>query len=265
MFRLTPIVRILLILWASLWVVDFLLSLGDRSLQEVFALAPSAILRGEWSQILGLLGYPFLHPTAALLPLLASCWMFAIFGPEIERLFPGKAFLKLLLRTTLVGAGVSLLLGWMAPNAFGWRVASGAGWVAMVLAATAAMYPDRKLNLILIQVRLLPLFLILCLLDLLGFFAQWAGKDPHGGYALHLTGALVGWMAVDGFHRVQGPWHGHFEKRKRRNREKADSRHAGEEEKLDRILAKISREGMQSLSNAEKRFLLQRSRDKDGS
>jgi hypothetical protein len=258
MFRLTPIVRTILILWASLWVLDFLLSLGDRTLLEYFALAPSALLDGAWSKMLGLLGYPFLHPTAALLPLLASCWMFAIFGPEIERLYPGQRFVLLLLKTTLVGAGFSLLMAWVAPNSFGWGS-------AMVLAASAAMYPDRRLNLILLQVRLLPLFLVLCGLDLLGFLAQWAGKDPNGGYALHLSGAAVGWLAVGGFQRFQGPWQRVFEKSRRKKEHKMREKQAGEEERLDRILAKISREGMQSLSNAEKRFLLQRSRDKDDS
>lgn len=265
MFRLTPIVRTVLILWASLWVLDFLLSLGDRTLLEYFALAPSAMLHGEWSKVLGLLGYPFLHPTGGLIPLLASCWMFAIFGPEIERLYPGKRFVLLLLRTTLVGAGFCLLMAWVAPRSFGGSLANGAGWVAMVLAASAAMYPDRRLNLILIQVRLLPLFLVLCGLDLLGFLAQWAGKDPHGAYALHLSGAAAGWLAVDGFQRFKGPWHGIFERRKQNMEHRSREKEAGEEEKLDRILAKISREGMQSLSNAEKRFLLQRSRDKDHS
>lgn len=263
MFRLTPIVRIVLILWASFWVLDFLLSLGDRSLLEVFSLAPFAMQQGDFSSVIGILAYPLLHPTQALLPLLLSCWLFAVFGPEVERLLPGRRFLFLLLRTTLVGAGLTLLLAWGWPQSFGARVVTGAGWVGAMIAASAAMYPDRRISLIVIQVRLLPLFLVLCGLDLLGFLAQWAGKDPYGGSAIHLSGALVGWMSVGGFQRFRMPWSGLQERQAARKAAARKEQDQAQDERLDAILAKISREGMQSLSNAEKRFLLRRSKDQD--
>lgn len=262
MIALTPIVRRLLILWAAIWVVDFVLSLWSAGLSGWFCLDPAALLRGDLLKIPGLVGYTFLHQPRNIFHLLMNGWMFALFAPEIERLFPGKRFLLYLLKAALAGAGITLFLAWLMPHAFAIPVLGASGLVAAVLASSAAMYPHRMLSLILFQVRLLYFFLFLVVLDLLWLLASMANQGDGKANAVHLAGAFVGWMAVGGFQRFAGPWAPFVAQRKAQKEQKSAASKAQEEERMDQILAKISREGMPGLSAKEKQFLQQQSRKK---
>lgn len=262
MIALTPIVRRLLILWAALWVVDFLLSLWTTGLSGWFWLDPAGLLRGELLRIPGVVGYTFLHAPRNIFHLLMNAWMFAIFAPEIERLFPGKRFLLFLLKAALAGAGFTLLLAWVMPQQFAVPVVGASGLVSAVLAASAAMYPGRILSLIIIQVRLLHFFLVLVVLDILWLIASMASQGDGTANAVHLSGALCGWIVVGGFQRVDGPWTKMAHKQKQKADQKEQAKKASDEERMDQILAKISREGMPSLSNQEKQFLKRQSEKK---
>lgn len=262
MIALTPIVRRLLILWAAIWVVDFLLSLWTTGLSTLFGLDPAGLLRGELLRIPGLVGYTFLHAPRNLFHLLINAWMFALFAPEIERLLPGKKFVVFLLQAALAGAGATLLLAWIMPYQFAVPVVGASGLVSAVLAASAAMYPGRVLNLILIQVRLLHFFMALVALDLLWLIANMANQGDGAAHAVHLAGALCGWLAVNGFQRIEGPWSRIAEKQRRKSEQKTRASQAKDEERMDQILAKIGREGMPSLSSEEKQFLKRQSEKK---
>ncbi|MDA0666172.1 MAG: rhomboid family intramembrane serine protease [Planctomycetota bacterium] len=262
MIALTPIVRRLLILWAAIWVVDFLLSLWTTGLSSWFWLDPAGLLRGEILRIPGLVGYTFLHAPRNLFHLLMNAWMFALFAPEIERLFPGKRFVVFLLQAALAGAGVTLLLAWMMPQQFALPVVGASGLVSAVLAASAAMYPDRVLNLILIRLRLLYFFFAVVVIDLLWLIANMANQGDGTANAVHLAGALSGWIAVGGFQRIQGPWSRIAENQKRKSQQKTRVKQIKDDARMDQILAKISREGMPSLSNEEKQFLKRQSEKK---
>jgi len=262
MIALTPIVRRLLILWTAIWVVDFLLTLWSEGLSGWFRLDPAGLLRGEWLRIPGIVGYTFLHAPRQLFHLLFVGWMFALFAPEIERLFPGRRFLFFLLRAALAGAGATLLLAWMMPQQFGVPVLGASGLVSSVLAASAAMYPGRILSLIVVQIRLLHFFLALVVMDLLWLIANMAGQGDGTANAVHLAGAFAGWVSVGGFQRFPGPWSKVQAKHHESQQRKSKAKTAQDEQRMDQILAKISREGLPSLSNAEKRFLQEQSEKK---
>lgn len=257
---LTPIVRRILIIWVALWILDFFLSLGSSSLMPWLAMDPGGLLGGDWSGILGIGGYALVHETRNFFHLFFNCWLFAMFAPDIELMFPGKRFPMLLLRIALVGTAFTVLMAWLIPSGFAVSVVGGSGLVAAVIAASAAMYPDRIINLILLRVRLLHLFLVLTGLDFLGFLAQCTGTGDRVAYTVHLAGALTGWLAVGGFQRFQGPWSGWAAKRAGRRIEKKQRQESHDEERLDQILAKISKEGMQSLTDAERDFLRDRAK-----
>lgn len=267
MFSLTPIVRRILIVWAALWLLDFFLSLGGTGLAPILAMDPGGMLQGDFRGIGGIVGYTLVHETRNFFHLFFNCWLFALFAPDIELLFPGKRFLWLLLRLALIGTGFTVLMAWIAPAAFSASVVGGSGLVAAMLGACAAMYPTRMLNLILLRVKLLHLFLVLTVLDLLGFLAQWSGTagGDRVAYTVHLAGALGGWIAVGGFQRFEGPWSGWAANRNRRKQQRKFEQESKAEERLDELLAKISREGMQSLTDAERDFLRDRSDRRKGS
>ena len=115
------------------------------------------------------------------------------------------------------------------------------------------------------QPRLIVFFAVLVGLDLLGFIAQCAGRGGGVATQVHLAGAAVGWFWANGFAHLGWPdplsrWRASRQEAARR---REATRAADDEAELDRILAKISREGLPSLTAKERDFLEKRSRDRD--
>lgn len=261
-----PITRGLLIAWIVLWVTDFLLGLKTPEPFAYLVLEPAALLHGELRFLPGVLGYALLHSTGDVLHLLFNALLFAAFAPEIERIWPGMRFVRFLLLTTAIGAGVTLLLALLMPAAFAYPVVGGSGLVFAVLAASAAMYGDRRINLLFFSCRLIHFFVALLALDVLWLIGTLAGRDSGVAHQVHLVGALTGWTAVGGFWRrgwSTGTPLASFRSRLRSRREARQTRlRAQTERELDRILAKISSHGLPSLSASERRFLAKRARRK---
>lgn len=257
MTTLTPIVRLLLIIWAALWVLGFLVQLGAEPLAYSLGFSPAGVIDGQIGSILGFAVYPFLHDTSGLFHLLINCLLLFYLGPEVERLNPGNRFIRLLVTAAVAGAAVRFLL-YLLTGAFGDPVVGGSGLVSCCFAFLAVVMPGIRVSLLVISVRLLPLFLVLIGLDLLRLIASFAGQPSGVAAEIHLAGAFVGWTAAGGWERFP-LFAGMRAKAARKRAEKAQHEVLADEAELDRILAKISREGIGSLSAREKKFLEQRS------
>jgi len=258
--HLTPLVKRLLILWAALWVLGFLTADSGGGLQQWLDLDPRGISSFDFLSLPGIFGYVLIHSQLSIFHLLVNGYMFALFAPEIERIFSRERFLWLLGKACLAGAATTLILFWLMPHTFDAPVIGGTGLVTAVFAASAALYPERVLNLLFLRLRLITFFLFLAGLDLLFFLGNLLGRADGVAHHVHLAGALVGWMAVGGFQRFNGPWRPWMEKAGRRKTEKKQRQAQNLEAELDRILAKISRDGLPSLTAAERRFLEHRSK-----
>jgi len=255
----TPTVRQILIAWSAIWVGVFLAGLAELDLLRYLSFAPSRLLAGDFLALLGALTYPAVH--ALSLPpwhLLLNLLLFYMFAPEIERMFGARRFLRYLCLATLIGAGVSLVLAAMLPEQFGLAVFGGSGWVALCFACLAAIQPGLRISLLVIEVRILHLFLVLVGIDVLSLLATAAGRGDGVSAAVHLTGAWVGWTVAGGWQRFP-LFAGIRERRKMQSAERDTAQRARDEAELDRILAKISSDGIGALTPAEKRFLDQRS------
>jgi len=103
---------------------------------------------------------------------------------------------------------------------------------------------------------------VLVVLDFLWLIANMAGQGDGTANAVHLAGALAGWVSVGGFHRFSGPWTRIQDKNRAKKQRKSQAKTTQDAERMDQILAKISREGLPSLSSEEKRFLQQQSEKK---
>ncbi len=256
---MTPLVRRLLILWVAIWLASFLLGLFDVPLADWFALSPGALFDGEITALPGLVLYAFVHEPNSILHLLFNAWILAFAGPEVERLWPQRRFLRFLTVVVISGALVHLMLAALIPSAFRVPVIGGSGFVLACLAAMTALYPHLRINLFLIQVRLLPVFLVLVALDLLRMTAFLAGKGGPVAADVHLAGAAAGWAWAGGFARF-GPLRRWSEKRQARRQDRQARRTAHKESELNRILDKINDHGMPSLTKKERQFLERRSR-----
>ena len=255
---LTPIVRLLLIIWAALWVLGFLVQLGAEPLAYSLGFSPEGVVEGQIGSILGFAVYPFLHDSTSIWHLAINCLLLFYFGPEVERLNPGNRFLRLLVTAAVAGAAARFLL-YLVTDKFSGPVVGGSGLVSCCFAFLAAVMPGTRVSLLVITVRLLPLFLVLTGLDLLRLIATLAGQPSGVAAEIHLAGALVGWTAAGGWERFP-LFAGIRDKAAQKRAEKARQGDLKDEAELDRILAKISRDGIGSLSAREKKFLEQRSK-----
>jgi membrane associated rhomboid family serine protease len=262
MTSLTPWVKRILLTWVVLWVLSFLFLLTDIDLPQKFGLWPESLGRGEFTSVLGLFGYAFFHDPGGIFHLLFNCMVFYWTGPEIERYFPGRRFLKFVGVVVVVGAATRLLLAAIAGYSFSGPAFGGSGIVAACMFGLAALQPGLRVNLIFITVPILPLVLVLGGLDVLNLIATFAGKGSPIASELHLAGAAVGWAWGGGFLRfpIFARWSAKRQQAKF-NREQA--KHQARELELDRILAKITREGIGKLTPAEKEFLDNRSNRPD--
>lgn len=263
---LGPITRGILIAWVVLWVVSFLVQLAHSALLRPLVLDPGALLAGDVGAWPGALGYVFLHDPGRTLHLLFNALLFASFAPEVERLWPQRRFALLLGIAAFAGAVVTVLFAALAPRGFAVPVIGGSGLVSAMIAANAAVYPDRRLHLIFFSCRLMSFFLVLAGLDLLFLIGTFAGQPTMTAHQVHLAGFAVGWVWAGGSWRrgwgaatLLGRWQA---RRRARHAAREQQARDGDEAELDRILAKISSHGIASLDAKERRFLEKRSRRK---
>lgn len=263
---LGPITRGILIAWAAVWIASFLVTLSAPAELAWAWLDPAAILAGRPGALPGALGYVLVHDPTRTLHLLLNALMFAFFAPEVERLWPGRRFLLFLLAAALAGAAAAVGLAALLPRAMSAPVIGGSGLVAATLAASAAVYPGRRVSLILFSCRLSSLVLVLVLLDALFLVGALAGRPSTTANQVHLAGYAAGWLWAGGaWRRGWSPaaWAEKFAARRAlRRREKQERLRAAEDLELDRILAKIGSRGIGSLDDAERLFLEKRSRRK---
>jgi membrane associated rhomboid family serine protease len=212
------------------------------------------------------IGFQFLH--ANFQHLLFNMIGLYFFGPLVEQYLGGKRYLAFYLLCGIFGAVLYLILnlggyifGESVPgflfNDTGTPLVGASAGVFGVLLAGAFMAPNvRVLVFFIIPMRLSTMAYGLVLLAL---FTVLFGKDNAGGEAAHLGGAAAGWYFIRNPHHLNGffdflgkadPTSKHFAWR---------GSNASQSE-VDRILDKIHKKGLQSLSTKEKKILHDASR-----
>ncbi len=225
-----------------------------------------------------LIGFQFLH--ANLMHLVFNMIGLYFFGPLVERYLGSKRYLAFYLLCGICGALLYSLLnlggvvatmmageevrvpGLLFNDTYMPLIGASAG-VFGVLMAGAYLAPNAMVLLFFI----LPMRLstVAYGLVILALFTIITGGNNAGGEAGHLGGAIAGFYFIRRPHHLHGffdflgrvdPTSHHYRHAKpgRPSRPKASQR------EIDRILDKINREGIQSLSDEEKRTLRDASR-----
>ena len=212
------------------------------------------------------IGFQFLH--ADFQHLLFNMIGLFFFGPLVEQYLGGKRYLAFYLLCGIFGAVLYLILN-LGGHIFGNDipgllfndtatplVGASAG-VFGILLAGAFLAPNIKVLLFFfIPMRLSTLAYSLVAIAL---FTVLFGRNNAGGEAAHLGGAASGWYFIRHPHHLNGffdflgkvdPTSEHFAWREKK-RTQVD---------IDRILDKIHKKGLQSLSSKEKKILHKASR-----
>ena len=253
---------------------------GSFPFDAYFALSETGIRQGYLWQ---LITFQFLH--GGLIHLLLNCWALYVFGRELEEHLGRASFLKLYLFGGVVGGVVQILCAWLAPRFFGGIVVGASAGVFGLIAAYAALFPEREFTVLLFFI--LPVTLKAKMLLFWGALLAIAGALIPGGKvadAAHLGGMLGGLLYLnltDSAVKVMGGagalWDRLWHRLRRRTRPPVGSERwqrlewdpprparpaAGRpdqfiSEEVDPILEKIAAHGIQSLTDREREILEQ--------
>ncbi|MHB8080033.1 MAG: rhomboid family intramembrane serine protease [Candidatus Krumholzibacteriia bacterium] len=250
----SPTVRALLAANVTVFIIQWMLGLSRSTLGEtfidLFGLVPAlAIPRLYLWQFAT---YMFLHGGFWHLAFnMFALWMF---GSEIEALWGRRAFLTYYFVTGLGGGLTYTLTSWgsTAP------LVGASGAIFGLLLAYGLLFPDREILLyFLIPIKARYFVLLFGLLELL---AAWLGSGGNIGHFAHLGGMLFGyiWLKAGLQRHLGAP--ASWRRRQARARFRVISTdqpapRAHGRERIDAILEKISREGLQSLTPEEQDIL----------
>jgi len=236
-----------------------------------FALSVGGLRHGFVWQ---LLTYQFMH--GGLLHLLLNCWAIYVFGREVEETLGWKSFVTLYFASGVIGGLFQGLAGVLLGGAFAAPVVGASAGAFGLVAAFATLYPERPLMLLLffiIPVSMRAKFLLL-FSALLTVFGLVFPMD-NIAHAAHLGGMLTGLVFV----RYAIHWRWHWPRLQQPRRQPVrplvhaqrrtsapwGQKQGGVDEDLppdeflskavDPILDKISAQGIQSLTERERRIL----------
>ena len=259
----TPVVKWLIIVNVAVW----LLQIFIPPLTEFLALDGHKVVRG---QVWRLLTSAFCHSTSKILHIVFNLWILFMFGCRMERKYGSREFLYFYLVAAIVSSFAFIALDF-ATNLKATAVgASGA--VMGVTMLFALWFPREKILLFLvIPVEIRWVVLALVIFDLLPVVLQFVNGYQDGiAHAAHLGGLAFGflyyarqWNLESRLGSLGGLVKNKEDVRKvevKRERKKADEKVAVKQ-RVDQLLDKVSRDGIGSLTDEEREFLLKASKD----
>lgn len=248
----------LVIVTAAIYLADNLL-LGDQ-LRGFFSLK-SGLFSGHW-RIWELLTYGFAHSPMSgrpgIMHILGNMYGLWFFGREVERKYGSREFLAIYLALVvfsgLIWAGVQLATG---ANA---SVIGASGAIAGLIVLFAMHYPKRKIMLMFFPVAM-PAWILGLLIVGMDALGAAGLRNGNIAFVVHLAGAglaalyfLSGWRILGGggsrgssgfrLPKFGGP-----------KLKVHQPRDASLDAKADKILAKMSRDGADSITPAERKIL----------
>lgn len=232
----------------------FLLSMTFPQIVPMLWLVPAQAIVRPWT----LITYMFLH--GGLWHIFFNMLALFFFGPRLEERLGGKHFLLLYFASGIMGGVLSFFF---TPTA---SIVGASGAVFGVLLGFARYWPHERIYIWgILPIEARTLVIIMTLISL------WSGFSGAGGgvaHFAHLGGFLGGFLFLKWFEKNSpaarfrtkaAPPHGgrlsdtvSLQKWKQIRREKLHEVNQGE---LDRILDKISADGVQSLNSDERGFL----------
>lgn len=251
-----PAVKWLLIANGAVFLVEILVAglTGSDLLLVLFGLRPATVIESGW--VWQPLTYLFLH--AGLFHLLLNMFVLWMFGAEIERSWGTEEFLKYYVVCGLGAAALLFVFNWDS------YTIGASGAVLGVLLAFGMMFPERHIYLyFLIPVKAKWLVVGIAVLEVVYLIAGSRGGIAN---AAHLGGMATGYVWIkrrgsgDGgtLERLVSKWRRRKLKVVDGGRERTLD--AETEAEIDRILDKISKHGLDSLTRREEKILDEASR-----
>ena len=236
-------------------------------LLDALALDTSQVLDG---QVWRLLTYAFLHDPTSMWHILFNMLFLWWFGSDMEDLLGAREFLAFYLTSAVLGGLGFFLAGLIGSQHAICIGASGA--VTAVLVLCACYYPSRMILVFFLPV---PIWLFVGFQVAQDTYTFLSKTQTSVAVSVHLAGALFGFLYFKRKWRLMNLWPDlkNWRKQQRRPRLRvyheepapaaplSPPRDSDEllEAKLDAILQKVAEKGQESLSDGEKKVLMQAS------
>ena len=254
--RLTPAVKTLMIINVAVFLVN---ALTQDALRPWLQVSWTEMWEGYGLGLVRLVTYQFAHDFYDPFHLLFNMLILYFFGTFVEEVIGRQRLYTLYLISGVVGGIVQTLMGRIMATDPPMVGASGAMYGILVYAA--CMAPRKKVLLIVFPIELRWLVGVMVGIGIYMSYIQLAtgvgGGVAHGG---HIGGALWGFLAYrlpSGSGR-EWTW---VSKLRQWRAERDHQSRAQRQQLLDQLLEKVHREGLQSLTPAERRFLDKASKD----
>jgi membrane associated rhomboid family serine protease len=242
---LTPMVKSLLMINIIVFLLEYIT--GGSEMIYFFGLVPRFVVRRFY--IWQFVTYMFLH--GGLWHLFLNMFILWMFGSEIERYWGSRTFLKYYFFTG-VGAGV---LSWLTALNSVTPTIGASGAIYGILVAYGMMFPNRPVYLyFLLPVKAKHFVIFLVIMELMASRGQASSGIAHFA---HLGGMLFGYLYLKRerlTYLIKGSLRDRRSKRQSQKKWEQEQRR-DMDRKVDEILQKVSREGMDSLTQEERDLL----------
>lgn len=252
--HLPPVTAWMIKINVAVFLVLFLLRPG--TLAGLLALSLDGIRHGfVWQP----LTYMFLH--ASFTHLLFNMLTLYFLGPETERAMGSRHFLAMYLLSGLLG-GLGWL--WLSPSPYAACVgASGA--IFGILAAFATLYPRRQLTVLVFFIFPVTMMAwqLAAGLAFIEFILARADQASGIAHTAHFAGAFAGFLYIDQLFEstlLRKLWHRLRDYAAQRPQAPRAAPPPPDPAEIDRILDKISSQGIQALTRGERQTLHRASR-----
>jgi len=249
---ITPMVKRLVLINVAIYVLILLTFNTDlnRLIFRALRLSPAA-----WRDMFPLVPvwqvvtYGFLHSPDPMHVFFNMLGLY-FFGSMVETAVGPRRFLVTYLGAILIGALVFLMVGMVSGSEH--TVVGASGAVMCMIVAAACFQPNAMVILIIFPVPLKYLAGGLFALDTINGFMKLRGGGADGtSHLVHIVGAAYGFVLV----KRGLIWKDPIGILQERRVVAMQTRRVDEDQRMDELLAKISRDGINSLSRGERDFL----------
>jgi membrane associated rhomboid family serine protease len=245
----TPVVRLLLMANVGMFFLQMMLRQSLPGLENLLIFVPRYVLVQPWS----IVTYMFLH--GGLMHLLFNMMALFFFGPRVEDRMGSRQFAILYFMSGIAGAALSFLFSFNA------AIVGASGAVFGVMLAFAYYWPDAPIHIW--GIVPVPARILVILTTALALFSGLSGAQGGVAHFAHLGGYAGAYLYLKWLGRSRTQ----FKKKTVAATPEATRKLAGwksidksrihevNREEVDRILDKISAQGMGSLTEQERVFL----------
>lgn len=244
----SPVVTYLLLANVTIFLAGLIPSVGDL-LRSWFAVDTTSAARSL--QLWRLIGYQFLH--ANFLHILFNMLGLFFLGPTLERHWGSRKFLQFYLMCGAAGGVLYILLSGIGVLSIGTLVGASGAMLGL-LTACAILFPHFVVFIFIFPV---PIRIAAIIFIAWYVFSIVTGGGNAGGNAAHLAG-----MATGAAYVFSQPALERLRLRRKSSKwEKKMAAHRNLQIEVDRILEKVHRSGIQSLTRGEKKTLQEATRE----